>query len=149
MREEAKPIDRTGWGSGPWDNEPDRIEFECEGFPCLMRRTHNGNWCGYVAVSPTHPAFEKSYQDIEVDVHGGLTYSDHCRDEICHVPKPGEPDNVWWFGFDCAHGGDWIPSFNKYEFQMSWEKYRDISYVKSEIEDLAKQLKAMEGIHAT
>ena len=24
---------------------------------------------------------------------------------ICHIPGPGRPKDVWWFGFDCAHSG--------------------------------------------
>lgn len=100
-----------------------------------------------MAVPPGHPAFEKSYDDIDVGVHGGLTYSDHCHGEICHVPAPGEPDNVWWFGFDCAHGGDIIPSFNAIPgiHVMSstspfGETYKDVKYVRREVEELAKQL---------
>src|SRR5215510_304522 len=32
----------------------------------------------------------------------------HAR-HICHTPSPGEPDNVWWLGFDCCHLGDLYP----------------------------------------
>ena len=28
---------------------------------------------------------------------------------ICHIPDQGEPDDVWWLGFDCLHGGDLAP----------------------------------------
>ena len=83
------PIEKSAWGPGPWQDEPDRIEFEHAGLPCLMlRSTTGGNWCGYAAVPPGHPAHGKPYQDVDADVHGGLTYADKCRDYICHVPKP-------------------------------------------------------------
>jgi hypothetical protein len=39
-----EPVDRTGWPPGPWDDEPDRIEWidEATGQPCLMRRNGFG-----------------------------------------------------------------------------------------------------------
>jgi hypothetical protein len=142
-------IDKSKWGSGPWQEEPDRIEWEHLGFPCLMTRTPIGNWCGYVAVPPGHPAFGKHFDDIEIQIHGGLTYSDHCQGHVCHVPKPGEPDNVWWFGFDCAHYLDLVPSVEPLltmlghphpGFLTGRSVYRDVPYVKNEVENLAKQL---------
>lgn len=49
---EEHKVDRTGWGSGPWDNEPDRLEWKDEktSMPCLMVRNDMGNWCGYVCT---------------------------------------------------------------------------------------------------
>lgn len=131
-------IDRAGWGPGPWDGEPDRIEFEHAGLPCLMRRVAaTGAWCGYVAVPPGHPDHGKSWgdADVEVEVHGGLTYSGPRQGDICHVPKPGEPDDVHWFGFDCAHARDLMPAI-----PHRGETYRDQHYVRGEVESLAEQL---------
>lgn len=47
-------------------------------------------------------------------MHGGITYADSCNENalICHVPQPGEADEVHWFGFDFAHGGDYAPKMN-------------------------------------
>jgi hypothetical protein len=143
VEQTARKIDRAGWGTGPWDGEPDRIEWRYKGLPCLMVRTDMGSLCGYVALPSEHPLFEKNYDDIGVNVHGGLTYASHCQGAICHVPQNGEPDNVWWLGFDCAHGGDFIPKFNKYEvlgIRNFPGKYRDTQYVKKEVERLADQL---------
>ena len=43
----------AAWGQGPWDDEPDRVDFEHAGFPCLLLRNPRlGQWCGYVAVPP-------------------------------------------------------------------------------------------------
>jgi hypothetical protein len=95
---------------GPWDSEPDHEDFRSpEGLPCVLRRSALGSWCGYVGVPPGHPWHGKDYGDINdphPDVHGGLTYSDRCQGAICHVPQPGESDDVWWLGFDCNHSGD-------------------------------------------
>jgi hypothetical protein len=88
--------------------------------------------------------------DVEecYDVHGGLTYSNKCCEKsgICHVPAPGMPDDVWWFGFDCAHGGDLVPgmSHSPHEFMMGQTlvSYKNLEYVTREIKSLAEQLAA-------
>jgi hypothetical protein len=52
-----------------------------------------GHRCGYVSVPTDHPWHNKGYNDVDLDVHGGLTYA-------------GMRDGNWWFGYDCAHHGD-------------------------------------------
>lgn len=142
------------WGEGPWLDEPDRVDFTYAGLPCLLHRNPRmGNWCGYVAVLPGHALHGKSYGDdgVDVDAHGGLTYSEACSGHICHVPEPGEPDNVWWFGFDCAHSGDLVPSMHKVHQLTNWhhpllrasEEYRDVVYAEAATILLAAQLAAL------
>lgn len=144
MEEAPLVIDKSSWPRGPWDQEPDRKEFVASGFPCLMQRhVKYGNWCGYVAVPPGHPAHGKDYNDIVCRVHGGLTYGSLCEGHICHVPKPGEPDNVFWLGFDCAHAGDFSPGMNQSYAKLIGETYRDEAYVEAETRALATQLAKM------
>ena len=148
--------DRSNWNAGPWDNEPDKIQFPDKetGLPCLMHRSPLGNWCGYVGVTVDHPLFAKYWGDLydpstdagaDLEVHGGLTYSDFCQqtdDEsqgICHLPDNDEPYHVWWFGFDCAHGYDSGPS-KEFPALGDQQEYRDVAYVKKECARLAKQL---------
>lgn len=137
---ETRLIDRTGWPKGPWDLEPDKVQWQDEatGLPCLIVRAHSGAWCGYVGVPNGHPAFKSRYQDVGVDVHGCLTYSDSCDPDgnICHDVEEGEDDNVWWLGFDCAHSGDLAPA---YDFTRRGT-YRGIDYVRDEVASLAGQL---------
>lgn len=52
-----------------------------------------GIYNGYVKIPEDHPWFEKHYDDIPVQVHGGLTYG----------------DDGGWIGFDTAHLGDYWP----------------------------------------
>lgn len=164
-------IDKSEWGDGPWQSEPDKLQFvdEATGLPCLIVRGPSGALCGYVGVSLGHPYFEKGYSELpgagwdddiddprHIRVHGGLTYADHCQQQvegdrdveaagICHVVEDGEDDNVWWFGFDCAHACDLTPKFIS-EFKASLgSKYRDVAYVKAEIATLAAQLKEVRG----
>lgn len=147
---------RDGWPSGPWDTEPDKISWtdEATGRPCLIVRNAGGGLCGYVAVDPDHPLHGRDYEAPDVAVHGGLTYADRCQDGdteadgICHVPAPGAPEDVWWFGFDCVHAGDQAPgmlaslqragirNLDVYRHDV----YRDVAYVVGEVESLARQL---------
>lgn len=158
----------TEWGLGPWLGEPDRIEFSHKGVPCLMRRGPNGAWCGYAACEPGHPwhGHGLGYSDGPpgCDVHGGLTYAGECHGEICHVAAPGEPDNVWWLGFDCSHAWDLVPAFARYDtralahaligpelaatleaLRVAYDKgggdvYRDVAYVRADVIGLAEQI---------
>ena len=97
--------------------------------------------------------------------HGGITYADSCSERICH---PGD-EPLWWFGFDCAHGGDVLPgmlalhhkmaqealakgnadAFELWSNRPAWpwgESYKDVSFVMEETEALAAQLKEIEEL---
>lgn len=142
------------WPAGPWDSEPDKMQWQDEdtGLPCLIVRNSMGALCGYVGVSEGHPLFGLDYSSTEADieVHGGLTFSDRCRpgsDEgrgICHVPEAGEPDHVWWLGFDCNHSGDESPDSIARGWRSEWfASYKPLAYVQGECRSLAAQLAAM------
>jgi hypothetical protein len=141
MSTEAHPVDRSGWPAGPWDDEPDRVEFEHAGLPCLLNRGRMGQWCGYAAVPPGHPLHGQDYDVPDVKVHGGLTYAEACQGRICHLPEPGEPDDVWWFGFDCAHAWDVVPGV----WRLPKAEYRTVAYTRRETERLAEQLAAVQS----
>lgn len=147
-------VDKTGWGDGPWQHEPDKISWtdQATGLPCLIVRNRLGSLCGYAGVTPDHPWHGLRY-DVDaalgvIDVHGGLTYSEACDTNapedtgICHTPDPEQPDHVWWFGFDTAHSGDLTPSMNQYTWRIpnGNEVYRDITYVEADVTQLAAQL---------
>jgi hypothetical protein len=117
----------------------------------MQRVTRSGHWCGYVAVPPGHPCHGCGYDAAvveEVEVHGGLTYAARCSGTICHVPKPGTSDDVWWFGFDCAHVLDLVPAHRALDRfldrtrpdRISHDVYRDQAYVEAETRRLAEQL---------
>lgn len=144
-RIEYRTVDKSEWRRGAWDSEPDKIQWKdaATGLPCLIVRGPSGALCGYAGVSSSHPLHGQSYDAAdEIEVHGGLTYSDGCghgREDsgICHKPSPGEPDNVWWFGFDCAHYGDLSP---RHDREYADGIYRDVAYVTREVARLALQL---------
>jgi hypothetical protein len=151
-------VDKSNWEDGPWKQEPDKKQWldEETGYPCLIHRSPtSGSLCGYVGVPESHPYFGKNYDDVDVQVHGGLTFADSCSESgdpsfgICHLVEPGENDRVWWLGFDTAHYSDYSPAI---ESLMSGSEirpaacrfYRDLAYVEAEVKSLAQQLKALE-----
>ncbi len=154
-------IDKSAWPRGPWDNEPDKVQWLDRETrrPCIaLRHPEHGHWCGYVGVSEGHPLFEKSDRDGEtgeVSVHGGITFGGFCSPEpdkerhVCHVVEPGENDHVWWLGFDCAHSQDRGPISRPWmRCLLEGENgpvYRDLPYVQDQCRSLARQLKAMQA----
>jgi hypothetical protein len=95
------------WGPGEWVEEADQADFEYKGTRCHVVRVvaqpsmQLGHFCGYIFVNQTHPWYLKDAfgPDIDVDIHGGLTFSKL-------------EEKAWKIGFDCAHSGDIIPSMH-------------------------------------
>ncbi len=138
--------DKSEWPRGAWDNEPDKAHWvdEKTGLDCLIVRGPAGALCGYVGVPESHEHFNKDYDDVYVDVHGGLSFAGACSpssDEskgICSPKEGAANEHVWWFGFDCAHSWDEVPLHN---WSFSYDSmYRNFDYVKAEVEKLACQL---------
>jgi hypothetical protein len=145
----SDPVDRSGWPPGPWDQEPDRVEWRHAALPCLIVRSRTtGALCGYVGLPPGHPHHGAAYEDVDVFVHGGLTYSNACAGGICHLPQPGEPADVWWLGFDCAHADDLMPRHADdlmprhagSDVLREFTTYCDVGLVTAWVNELAEQL---------
>lgn len=149
-------LDKTAWPPGPWQDEPDHLEWydEATSYHCLMHRNEFfGFWCGYVGIDATHPYFGKS-EDLDLFAHGGITNSD-----ACHPGRGASSgEDTWWIGFDCGHGFDYSPvwpvlrdafglgSLRRFQYLFPGVyEYRDIEFVKREIENLARQLKNFHG----
>jgi hypothetical protein len=120
----------------PWDAEPSKEAGEVDSFPTrIVRHPSMKHLCGYVGVPSDHPLFGAHYDAVPFDddgyPHGGLTYADN------HAPNE-KPDGQWWFGFDCAHAGDFVPGIDRWP--ESKDQYRDIEYVRREVKQLAASL---------
>jgi hypothetical protein len=79
---------------------------------------------GYVRIPKGHPWHGLGYDDIDVRVHGGLTYS--------------EGD---WIGFDCLHLGDYWPGQNEYDL-LSYDAEWTAEMVAAETRELARKVAA-------
>lgn len=79
---------------------------------------------------------------LALNVHGGITYYG------VHPTK--ENSKLWCFGFDCGHAGDETPIMSSIAFTGTpkpfIDTYRTYPYVKSQCEELAKQLKHIENV---
>lgn len=215
---EYRTRDKSKWGQGPWQEEPDKAQWvdEATGLDCLIVRGPSGALCGYVGVPESHPWHGKDYgactaaepceeswcdhrPESHIEVHGGLTFSDACHEPtrenwekwrqsmlsrqsearqypqgdsarawkekghlmddyeawraygesafICHLPQPGRPERVWWFGFDCAHSGDLCPQYRELgiDVGLGYETYKGLGYVRRECARLADQLARITG----
>jgi hypothetical protein len=80
----ARPgiIDKSGWGDGAWQDEPDLLQwcartpphYECQ----VARSVVSGVLCGYVAIPAGHPAHGMGWGrgGLDVDVHGDVTFAE-------------------------------------------------------------------------
>lgn len=74
---------------------------------------------GYVGVKRGHPLYGKHYTDVNVQVHGGLTFSDQ---------ETINGEDYWIFGFDTVHHRD---------NEVNWSE----DHVQKETYNLLKELK--------
>lgn len=92
----------------------------------LMGMNHGwGN--GYVLIPEGHPLHGKSYNDIDVDVSGGLTFSELVDEELVNTwPHEGlltkEDIGSWLVGFDTAHYMDTIERWPKEAVQAETDR---------------------------
>ncbi len=142
-------MDKSTWGDGPWQTEPDRELWESSGLECIMARgnPHLGSWCAYVGLPKGHPLYGVDVweDDIEgVDVHGGFTYCGAALDQADVDP--------WPLGWDYSHMLDYCPASEAREREMRGESpfdrpglhYWTYEEVQSEVEKAAKTLSEMQ-----
>lgn len=75
---------------------------------------------GYVAIPKEHPYYGKDYDEIEIDIHGGLTFAGNGSKIEEAWPNieiiEGNTKNLkdsWVFGFDTCHYGDNLTNWNR------------------------------------
>lgn len=123
-----KEPSRENWYSGPWDDEPDMLEWQAHGLECCLLRNGSGAWCGYVGVRQSHPVPQGLVYQDTLNCHGGITWA-----------KSSKINDLFWLGFDCAHSGDRMPS-RPMQIFLPEEMYCNFYYAKLETEALAYQL---------
>lgn len=122
--------------------EPDAVDFDYSGFPCMIRRAWAGHLCGYVFVPPGHPWHG---QEPQAEVHGGVTWDSLAeKHDTANAEERGL--HGWWLvGFDCGHAGDVRPGDSAYYRDQVGGVYRDLAYVRAEVESLVEQARAAAG----
>lgn len=113
-----------------WELEPNEALFVSHGYWCeIQRNPAHGALCGYVYMGAHHPWANLGY-DVDVQVHGGITYNDGKK-----------------MGFDCAHALDLIPLIDAriaHSNPAKGEVYRNMNFVKHQLNELAAQLRAVD-----
>ena len=105
-----------------------------EGYEFLI--CHNRiNPTAYVKVPDTHPFYGKNYDEIDINVHGGLTFSGD-RANILGKSDAGN----FWIGWDYGHLGDYlaIPQISFGQDGHQWSMAEILEHVKDVIGQLAK-----------
>ena len=131
-----------------YENEPDYVKGWILGMPYrIQRHPEMGHLCGYIRLPKDHPwmkdaAKKKPTRTLRgkyrfdakgyfargissINVHGDVTYYGGLR-----------RGNGLWIGFDCAHYMDFVPG-QRHHFENT--EYRDVAYVKKELESIAEQ----------
>lgn len=89
-------------------------------FPMLPAGSGAGYANGYVAVPKDPPYFGKFYEDVDIQIHGGLTFSasgdritakDLPETEVIEGCLHNLDENWWVFGFDTCHYMDTLESW--------------------------------------
>jgi hypothetical protein len=126
-------------------------DFMVNDYRCVVIGGNMGHRCGYIGLPKEHSLYGKNYSDIDIDVHGGLTYAGGGENS----KYPVESD-LWWFGFDCAHwmdGKDFdliaeLADERTYQVMQEVEKeyptegtIRTTEYVEKELINAVEQLK--------
>ena len=126
--------------------------FEYHAHPCVVIFQTIGHRCGYVGLPKDNKYYGVNYNEIDIDCHGGLTYSSS------NLYEQNDTD-IWWIGFDCAHCDDAkdYDSLRKYYTDERsktmidrWEaldrkypdgsKVRDLDYVVNECKNIVEQI---------
>lgn len=90
--------------------------------------------CAYVKIARNHPWFNKYYDDMNIDCHGGLTYGRHGH-------------NDYWIGWDYSHYGDYNGSEEMFpeDVRMGGKKYtteeifEDVKHVIDQLEEVENE----------
>lgn len=150
-------FDKSEWGSGPWQDEPDLIVWhsmiEPERYLCQIMRNSCGSLCGYVTIPTGHPAHGLDLGAAHgLSAHRGVDFN-----------GPAVESGGWTFGFHTGYAFDIQPLMDHRlrrqglrpvreepgcdlsEFGMG-EEYRTVAYVRSEVEALSAQLVAVARI---
>ena len=115
-----------------WEHEPNEALFTSHGYWCeIKRHSELGHLCGYVYMGKHHPMANDDCPDV--DVHGGITYNDGKK-----------------MGFDCGHAGDLSPYMIRFSTRIGItprdDVYRNMAFVKEQLNNLAAQLRAVDPI---
>lgn len=95
--------------------------------------SHGFHPCAYVQVPKDNKFFRKHYDDIDIMVHGGLTFSEN------HLPQQEDTEN-WYIGWDYNHAGDFSGMAILYSLDMIEGKKWTTEEIKEDVKKVCNQL---------
>jgi hypothetical protein len=148
--EEGKELERcfhtpkSEWGEGPWQDEPDELWMQAQGYDCALIRNEAGGWCGYVFLGQEHPWAKSADEGVDSQVHGGVTFSGPI-DECFFFKKVAGAN--WVVGFDMGHAFDLLPAHEAFMKNLlgrpsglaTMSTYRTMEDAKSQLIVLATE----------
>lgn len=96
-----------------------KLNYKDYNFFILNLGTHP---TAYIEIPKGHKLYGIDYGEIDLNVHGGLTYSDN---ELMGV----ESSN-WFIGWDYAHYGDYLGYEAKFELHIEGKKWTTLEIIK-------------------
>ena len=152
------------WSKGPWEDEPDFVEFihkETSYLVRAIRHDRTGHWNGYVGTPLEHPASKLSNQyELPERVFGaayrGISLVEKTGSHDLGFTPTDDGKNWTLFGFDTAHWNDAHPIYIAYKGNQDEVKtsltikgeegysYKSLKFVLEYCDELANQLKSME-----
>lgn len=114
-----------------------------KGFKYMVLQMTLGHLCGYVQVPKGHPYYGKDYEAMNIDCHGGLTYSsmsDGKPYKMTEIDYSKYFTKGFWIGFDYAHSGDWSFYHADSEFNKKYNTMTQPFEVEKECMHVIDQL---------
>lgn len=130
--DEMRRAERHGTHEWPPSNLEPEARWHAHGLECMVLKGPLGTLNGYVRVPTSHSDAMRLYSEVDIDVHGGLTFGMRVA-------------NGRWFGFDTAHVGDYVPDLGRMSRRGpgSFKPHHwTLDAVKAETDQLARQLAA-------
>lgn len=94
----------------------------------------------YIEIPTTHKLYSKHYDNIDIDVHGGLTYSKN----YLWIDDEKELKDSWFIGWDYAHYDDYLGYEEMYPIEMQTEgKKWTTEEIQKEVMNVCKQLERL------
>lgn len=94
--------------------------------------------CAYVVLPEGHEFYGESYDNIPIDCHYGITYSEDCLN-VYGIHECFKQQNVWIIGWDYAHSGDYYAGLYNLGSSIHDKKW-STEEIFEEVKDVIDQL---------
>lgn len=147
-----EPVFKLDWPENDWDKAATELasgtivrDWVEDGLRCIIMRGP-ASFNAYIGLPESHPLAGKDYDNIPVDCHGGLTFSQKGDGPF--------PVGYWWYGWDYTHLGDrsfydlTMKDYPKFgELETAWTIKMIKENMWSTLYDFKKLIKLVEEIH--